>query len=485
MLTFLLLTGVFIVAFISCLGAGRHKEVVANWEKYRRNPVYMFAAFMYKPDEDPRSRWQFSSDNFLSVMREYIITAMKAVLAPVMMIFQIMGAGLTQSIGGVGKIQKILDIMFLQFGKITDVFDNRFKAILHRLTMTFRKIQNIMSRAWGIAASSMYQSMAFIFSLLSTMDLIIKIVLIILAILVGIVIFLFLFLWPIIPVILTVIGIITAAGMGAAVGGMADTFCFTGNTPVVLADGTTQPIQSISIGTKVQGGTVLGVLKFQQSTDDLYELYGVRVSGSHIVYDPEPMHVASHPAAVRMPPQEIPLYCLITSHQRIPIMTTVGIKEFADWEEIDEVGQADWNRFVFETLNPGIVWDSTQAVLDGESVFHPSTSVMCPDGPRTISAIHPGMMVMNASGNPTRVVGCVRMSSDCAGSAWKYQNGLWKQVRIDMSDNTLEYMSLITESGTFVLEMGAVRDFTDVGLTRLPDTYELVLDLISQMKSSC
>lgn len=489
MLTFLLLTLGFILAFASCLGIGRHKEVVDNWEKYRRNPLYIFTAFLYKPETDPRSRWQFANDNFADVIREYIGSTLKALMAPIMMIFQVMGGGLTQSIGGVGKIQGVFDESLKYFDKITEVFDRRYKSILHRLVMTFQKLQTTMSRVWGIAASTIYQSLAVIGSILSTLDLIMKIVIIILVILVAIVIFLFLFLWPVIPVVLTVIGIITAAGLGGAVGGMASTFCFTGDTPVVLADGSTQSIQSISIGTETKGGTVLGVLEFQQTVEDLYDFHGIRVSGSHIVYDPQPCHVANHPSAVSLPPQETKLYCLITSNQRIPILTEKGIVEFADWEEIDEEGQADWNRFVFETLNPGCIWNPSMAILEGESVFHPSTKVRCPEGSRCISTLHPGMMVLDANGEPTRIVGVVDMDSSCAGTAWTYRNGKWQQITTETPNSTLGYVSLITEAGTFQIESDntwqVIRDFTDVGLRNLPNSYGMVLNQVSQMKSSC
>jgi hypothetical protein len=335
----------------------------------------------------------------------------------------------------------------------------------------------------------MYQSLSLISSLLSTLDLIMKIVIIILVILVAIIIFLFLFLWPVIPVILTVVGIITTAGMGAAVGGMSSTFCFTGETPVLLADGISCPIKSIPVGANLRGGgTVLGVLYFQQTTEDLFDLYGVRVSGSHIVYiDESPCHVMNHPDAVLLPKQEVPLYCLLTSTQRIPVMTTKGCIEFADWEEIDQSGQTAWNQYVFEALNPGIAWDPTKMDVDieGEAVFAPNTKVRCGDGYQAIGSIYPGMIVMDADEIPTRVVGRVVMNSECAGQPWRRINGIWRQAdRDSYSPHALAY-SLLTESGTFLTEAGAVRDFSDVGIQGLPNTYEWVLKHVSgQMKSS-
>ncbi len=480
MTIFLIMTLGFILVFVMCLGYGRHQEIVENWETYRRNPLYMFTAFLYKPADDPRSRWQFARDNFREVMQENISSTLRLSMAPIALIFEIMGGGLDQSVGGVGKIQGIMAVMFEQFGKITEVFERRFESVLHRFAMTFRKLQTTLARIWGIAASTMYQSLAVVSSILSTLDLIMKIVIIILVILVAIVIFLFLFLWPVIPVILGVIGIITAAGMGGAVGGMASTFCFTGDTQVVLADGRTTPIHSVPVGTKLQGGEVLGVLEFQQTAEDLYDLYGVRVSGSHIVWEAgKPCFVKDHPNARQQPPQSIPLYCLLTSHQRIPILSEMGVLEFADWEEIGENDQMEWNRFVFETLNPGIDWSAEKADVEGEAALHPATRVLCADGWKPISTIRPGMFVMDGTGCLTEVLGHVVIASEYVGSSWQQKGVFWQQVRIPVVPHTLEYHNLLTRAGSFMLETGAVRDFSDVGIDTLPNSYEWVLEKLT------
>ncbi len=482
MTIFLWMTFGFFLVFVMCLGYGRHQEIVDNWEQYRTNPLYMFTAFLYKPDKFPRSRWQFARQTFNEVLKEYIAGSLRLSMGPIALIFEVMGGGLGQSVGGVGKIQGIMALMFEQFGKITEVFERRFESVLHRFAMTFRKLQTTLARMWGIAASTMYQSLAVVSSILSTLDLIMKIVIIILVILVAIVIFLFLFLWPVIPVILGVIGIITAAGMGGAVGGMASTFCFTGDTQVILADGSTQSIASIAVGAKIRGGDVLGVLHFQQMSEDLYELYGVHVSGSHIIYntDGNPCFVKDHPDARRLPTQTVPLYCLLTSHQRIPILSERGVLEFADWEEIGEEDQLEWNRFVFESLNPGVVWDRQRADVEGEAAFHPSTRVQCADGWRPISAIHPGMFVLDAGGSLTEVVGHVVVDAPHVGSHWQQRDGIWQQVRIPVVPHTLEYHTLLTKAGTFMLETGAVRDFSDVGMSELPETYAWVLKTLGE-----
>ena len=308
--------------------------------------------------------------------------------------------------------------------------------------------------------------------MLSTIDLIIKIVVTILVILVGIVIFLFLFMWPVIPVILTVIGVIITAGMGAAVGGMAGTFCFAQNTQIQMADGTVKPIQEVNVGDELTTGNVTAHMEFLQSSP-LYELHGVLVTGTHIVWHEDaPMHVADHPYAVLVQTEEQRLYCLNTESQRIPVLSSIGTLLFADWEELADADQMTWNEFVFRTLNPGETWKAEEAVI-AEAGFAPSTLIQTPQGTIPIESLYPGTIVLDEKGDPTRVLGVVELEEVTLSAVWRW-DGCWKQ---GLSGYVGNGYSLVTEAGTFLTPYGAVRDFTDVG-SALSDSYEWVLDAL-------
>jgi hypothetical protein len=495
MLTLGVITLVFFVAFLILLGMGKRQEITDNWPKYRAHPLYMMTAFLYKPAADPRSRFEFMQDNFNAVMNQAVTDAFQAALAPLLEIFQLSNGGIIGSIGGVKSIESILQTMKDSFQQITSLFDNRYKATLHRLAMTFHRIQTSMERIWGVAVNSVYQSIASISAILSTLDLIIKIIIIILTILVAIVLFLFLFLWPVIPVILGVIGILVTAGAGAAVGGMAGTFCFEGSTPVILQDGTTRPISRVKLGDALAGGaTVTGRLEFQQYVGDLYDLQGIRVTGSHIVFhEGQPIHVADHPAAKKLPPAYMRVYCLNTTTHRIPVHTRTGTFWFADWEELGEDApqQALWNRHVFEHLNPGTAWRPSAAT--GEAGFHPATMVQT--GPQQwteISRLRPGDQVLDEEERPTRVLGVVELAAGevehvtgCMSAAvWRRRGArdCWEQGQQSVpAAHHGSWHSLVTEAGTFRLITGErVRDFTDVGIQHIQGTYGWVLEALAK-----
>jgi hypothetical protein len=349
-----------------------------------------------------------------------------------------------------------------------------------------------LSRIWGVAANSLYQSMAMVSAILSTMDLIIKIVIIILVILVAIVLFLFLFLWPVIPVILSVIGILVTAGMGAAVGGMAATFCFDGTTPVLLADGSTKPMAALKLGEELgEGcGKVTATLKFLQFTPDLYNLDGIRVTGSHIVWEGgHPISVATHPRAQRCTAATMRLYCLNTSSNRIPVQNATGsVTLFADWEELGSDDQLQWNQHVFTALNPGATWQPERAVITGEAGLHPATLVQTAHNQWTeISRLRPGDTVLDEEERPSRVLGVVELAGSevdevrgtLSNAVWrrKSQRELWLQGAAGAPKaHAGTWHSIITDRGTFRVITGElVRDFTDVGIQHIHKTYGWVL----------
>jgi hypothetical protein len=505
MIPFLVLTGVLFGLLLVFLAIGRRKEVMDNWKKYRAHPLYAATAFLYKPADDPRSRFQFADDNFREVMKDMVGDAFKVAFMPLMGVFQILGQSVQQSVGSMGDVRAILQTMMESFDKVFSIFERRYESTLHRVGMTFQGLQTAMNRLWGVAINSVWQSIAVVQSIFSTLDLIMKIIIIILAILVGIILFLFLFLWPLLPVILSVVGILATAGMGAAVGGMASTFCFTAETPIVLHDGrSTKPISAIRIGDRLFGNEVVTATMVADATTagDLFELDGIRVSGSHIVFEDgttsTPMFVSDHPRATRIHTSVPHVYCLNTSGHRIPVMTTTGtVRWFADWEELSdaEEDQQRWNQHVYETLNPGMQWVSANAQCEGEAVLHPATMVRAEGGAVcAISELCPGDIVQDADGRPTRVIGTVAMNPSMVGAtcgamsaaAWirRSPRDRWVQPKPTGSapdDMRKPWRSIFTESGSFLLDSGiAVRDFSDVGLSAISKTYPWVLAAVGR-----
>jgi hypothetical protein len=116
---FMLIALSFIAAYV------RRDEIIANWSKYRDNPLYIFAAPMFKPDNDPRSRLAFAVDNFTAVVTSLIMKVFKVFLEPVMKIIGGMTGSLQEMAGGIMNMRGVFNNMFQKFSSVTNIFQRR------------------------------------------------------------------------------------------------------------------------------------------------------------------------------------------------------------------------------------------------------------------------------------------------------------------------------------------------------------------------
>jgi hypothetical protein len=88
---------------------------------------------------------------------------------------------------------------------------------------------------------------------------VIQVCIAILVVLVALVIILWFVMWPVIPVVLTAIGVISTTIYGANVSGMAGSFCVAPDTEVQTVDGW-KPVRELVPGHTLKTGRVEGVL---------------------------------------------------------------------------------------------------------------------------------------------------------------------------------------------------------------------------------
>jgi len=475
-------------------GYVRREEIMANWSKYKNDPFYLFASPLFKPSDDPRSSVQFASDNFFEVIQGRITEVFTVLLQPVFKIFQLMTNAVMEMTTSLFNVRALMANMWKKWNDVSEMFMRRFQSVFHNLRVTFTKLYSSMEKTFGVAASSIYAGLSTVSTVLSFVDLMIKVIIIIMVILVIMMIFLFFILFPVMPLILTAVAVLVIAG----VGGIGESFCFTEETLVDTMSGPV-PISKIKMGDALRGGTVEGILHFDTWVDDLYELMGVKVSGTHIVYDVDnkPIHVKDHPGAKPCEPAQRKLFCLITSHRRIPVHTEKGVVEFADWEEISEPEELlRWNKEVFETLNHATLQTiPSDSVLNSESAVSSNTQIATPIGPVKIRRIHPGDIILDVAGKQTRVLGVVRVSdveravrvgqsAYISCGAWILEKGVWKQPDLETTEVIEEdWYSLFTEAGTFQIVVEGVigmRDFTDIGASNISQTYDWVLESVTK-----
>lgn len=485
-------------------GYMRREEVMANWGKYRSDPLYMFAAPLFKPKDDPRSPVKFATDNFSENVMMMIHNVFMVFLEPVFKIFRLFLDSLLQTAEGLFNIKALFANMWDKWNKMVDPFMRRFQTVFHRLRVTYIKLFAAMQKAMAIAVSSVYAGLSTITTMLSFLDLMVNIVIIICITLLVLVFLPPFILLPVIPLIILALVMVGQTASAAGATGMAETFCFAKGTSISTSDGVI-PIEKVKNGDVLfTGGSVLGTMKFQKTTHDLYNLYDVIVSGTHIVYrNGNPVHVKDHPDAKPHQGKETELFCLITSDNKIPVLSQRGIELFADWEELESLDDLRlWHKQVHEALNPTIKYDAaSESVLYSESVFSGNTRVVTEHGLRDIKDIRPGECVLDEHGYATIVEGIVELHKHSVHNAvsledgayissavWFYEQGVWKQSTKTPAypKNVEKWYSLFTKSGTFRIQTSdavlSVRDFTDIGPDRLHETYDWVLESLRKQK---
>jgi len=488
------------------MGYFMRDEIIANWSKYRMDPLYMFAAFMFKPDDDPRTRIKFSVDTFNDNMLTILESIFAIFMKPVMGIFQMFMNTLTQTTTSLFNIKGFFANILHKWEQMVDVFVRRFHAVFHNLRMTFVKLFHSIQKAFGVATSSLFAGLSVIQGTLSMFDFLIKVVIIMLVIIVVLIIFLFFILWPLMPIIISVIALIAATALGGAVGGMSETFCFATDTKVVHSEKGPIPIQEVAVGDKLAGGAkVLGTMAFRSQKYELYNLWGIQVSGTHLVYsNGVPCFVKDH-AEATLAPQTTEVYCLVTSTHKIPVLDAKNTaREFADWEEIDDTEDlVAWYNNVFKILNKDSIVKvpatrPTKDMLNSEAVVTGDTLIETPKGPVAADTIRPGDIIFSDLHKPTKVNGIVTVAKTEVQSVYRLPNGGmlsvgcwiktkggWMHPSMTSEPNASDsaYYGFFTDSGTFVVKYSDtsevhVRDFTDVGDKDLPSTYATTIEAI-------
>jgi len=515
------ITGLLLVSIALLLGlgvvytAGRRAEITANWAKYRTDPLLLFMAFLFKPDEDPRSRFQFAADNYSEVVKVYMDKITAVALTPVYQIFGVLSESIGSATNGLGAIKSLFGDMFKKFQSIVDIFMQRFEKVARALKSTFRQLLQALQHVWATAVASVYAGLSTIYTMQNTLRLMVNIVVTIMIILAVLMFFFFFTLWPLLPVIL--LGGYMIGEMGpiieSATGGdggakdaasLAIGMCFAPSTRVVLLDGSDVAIRDIGLGDRlattvsVEGigpNVVTGLLRFEEPVQ-LYSLHGVLVSGSHIVWEgDQPLFVKDHPTAT-LSVQTRSILCLLTSHRRIPILSDKGVLSFADWEELEDEDDAAlqaWYEHVDAVLNEGERQGELRKRADEEAGLSGNVPVKTPDGETFLRDVQPGDFVIDAEGGPTRVTGVVTLQGGSKAvyplgegflttGSWARlrKGGRWEQPLETTKHEESVWHHLFTESGTFTIRSGsdnkdvALRDFSDVG-TDLPTTYETTL----------
>ena len=457
------------------------KAVMADWANRRCEIPIMFAGSFYKPDSDPRSPGEFSSDNFSFCIKQLQKSAMGTAFAAPLKLFEKQVAAAktiaesqnSNKEGIANLLNGIVGQILGDFYKRIHIFTDQFSRIIQRFRMSYERVAGAVNSI-ALAGISMMQA------LFNAYNTVILVVIIILSVIAGVFILFFFSLFPFIPMLLSTVAVL--AGAGYAVGGLANVFCFAPETQVEMADGTQQQIVGLQIGDILAGGGVVeGMYMMDGRGADMYMLDRVIVSGDHLVWNEAADHycpVSEHPAARRPAAAAGPLfvYCPLISNRSL----WAGGHWFRDWEEIEEASEDRWHSLISGMLGSSapIPVTHTAGFADGITAFSRKYMTWIPV---CFIEIGDSVLIDNTAGlkftpvlGKTVIEGEYDADLQLGPATWIYADNEWKHPAVNyLTEGRLH--NLITKAGQFLVRTPTgqhyVRDAFEVGVGRINETY--------------
>ena len=486
---FAILLVILTILFGIILGSSTREEIRSNWSEHRCDLAVMIAGFMFKPDDDKRGAFEFSSDNFNFCIGSITNDYLKTVFAQMFEVMQKQMGAASILTNVLNSLRSALNDIYKPFSSMMNRFWNKFQQIGSLASRIFQHLYMAMKKAAGAAVASLYMAISLQTSFLNGIDLVIKIIMIVLYILLAFAIIYFL---PLIPVMIFVL--LATAGIEEAfpgrTGGMGTIFCFKEGTMIKLAT-YESPIQDIQVGQILGNGSVVEAVVELPGGEPLYSIYGIRVSGGHRIwshFEKQFISVRDHPDAIQTSEVVATVWSLITSSREIPVVGRYGVVRFADWEELPDTDEyaAKWDSIVRSFLNPRRSTHTAKVpqvppCLDMGLLVRKNQG-----GVIALGQIQRGDWVQGKEGW-TRVLGiCEREVYGGIGMKGdRITDGVW----IEMADGSWQHpkevvdawkwhgRQLVTDSGSFYVknqhggDWFLVRDFTEVGHMNLAESY--------------
>lgn len=478
-------------------------NISSNWAERRCDPDVMITAFLYKPPDDPRTRSQFSTENFQFCVSKVFDESLKMFMTPFLGMFGKQMDNVNVLTNIFSTLRFIKAELMNNFMKLFNPLWERYKATAMEYAVNHQRLRAAFSRISAMALSILFMGFSLQTTLMNIVNFVVMVVLIMLGIMAALIIILWFPLLPVLWIIFTVIAVIGSVGLYST-GGLGGAFCFDPNTKVRMKDGMEKTLRECKLGDVLEGGArIEGILETDASKEQIYDIDGIRVSGSHLLWcDTAKEWKAVHEFATAKPTVNTltTLLCLRTSTREIPLYGTSGAAwRFRDWEELPlNLGVSDslWDWLVSHILNKSApTWKETpkeDPLLGGKCVVRLQTGERIP-----VSQIQIGDTIYSREGF-TKVlgiysgVGSLQSESGMTDGIWVSSVGTaeWSHPAW-VSGREQRGYHIVTESGTFWVETGSfsgfVRDFTEVGHTDLFLTYgftEALLKRATRIKKS-
>jgi hypothetical protein len=274
------------------------RNIKENWGEYRCNPMVMPFAGLFGVN---------AKENLEFCMGKIFTSHSAPYMGSIGTMFSQSSNVLQMILGSMDSLRNTIATLGGGINVVFQDFTDRISSFFFRLRLSAIQIKTLMGRLYAIMFSVMYMGLSGITGMTSFTNT-----------------FLFSFL---------------------------DTFCFPGNTELIVKDKGRVPIKDVKIGDVLQPGhsEVTATFQFYSKGQPMVQLGSTIVSTNHYVfYDGKLVMAGDHPHAIRLGgwDSEEPLYCLNTSDNKIPV-------EYLTFLDYDETTKADevTMRFIENRIN--------------------------------------------------------------------------------------------------------------------------------------
>jgi len=505
-LSLIVLTMILTAGFAMMVASADIEEIKANWAKRRCEIPVVIAGNLFKPTNDPKTPMEFSKDNFQFCVKNLANEVIKAAFAPLVGVAGQQMNATSSMTGPLNSIRGMITQGMKTFSSIFETQYKQFTAVSVLVTKTVHHIRFAMGRVGAIVTAIVYFGLSASMLIQNTMKLIMNIILIFIGILAAMILLIWFGIIPFIGIIITMIALLASADSqtgGWISGGSADAgpFCVDPKADVVMADGSLKPLNKIRTGDNIASkdgkeNMVTGILRVDSSKQLIVSIGGVKMSETHpVFYKRKWIRAQEHPEAKLMNTFLKELICLNTTGHSTTIRGSLDII-VGDWDEAsEEDDQKKWVKWASKILNKSEV---TQTI--------PTTVPLCSDSVKvfpklkgswtSIDTIRIGDEIWDEK-HYTRVIGIYTGAFNTkiipspewvSDGVWAKISQLWELnkdgVHSDDSGKTISGRFLVTESESFYISVNnkhlKVRDFTEVGASRLNECYSWFDDEINK-----
>lgn len=325
-------------------------KIKSDWINQRCHPtVIPFAGLINAPEGE--SAFSYAKENFTYCVHHVIANFADVSLNPITTLVNSLTVLFVNLSNSMNDMRNMMSRLRTNIGNISRMIFERILSVLTPLQVVFIAVSDSLRKIEGVLTAGLYTAISAYYTLQALMGSMVEMIIKILIIMLGVIVAL----WatPItwgaaaassatfmaISIPLGIIAALMSKLMNIRTSVIPKLKCFDEGVEFKMADGSVKTIVQIMLGDVLEDGAkVVSKMRLNANEVQMYNLYGIIVSGTHVVkHQGKWIKMADHPDVTKVPYKKPYIYCLNTTSKRLMINGVM----FTDWDEIYEESLSD------------------------------------------------------------------------------------------------------------------------------------------------